>query len=279
MKLTELNPFIRFAGEFEYDSGGLSVKARDCRLFYILDGQGEIIVKNQHLALNRDTVVFLPSESIYIFKTYGPLKLISLNFDLTYENADLHDIYRPMPCEFEIEPCPSDCTDEPFEEYALCEDASEFLHELKSILSEFEESKIYYREICSGMLKEVLLKLMRHDAIAYNKSKNVIDDVISYISQNYTSELTNSSLASKFGYHEYHLNRLFFRYTGMTIHKYVINKRISEAKRLILGSELSLSEVSERVGFNNYSFFSSYFKKTCGVSPLQFKKSASGVSP
>lgn len=272
MKLTELNPFIRFAGEFKYSSHGISVKAQDCRLFYILDGKGEIIVKNQHLTLERDTVVFLPSESIYIFRTYGSVKLISLNFDLSYENADMHEIFRPLPCEFNTEPSLCYNAENPLEEYTVYENSSELLHELKSILSEFEEGKIYYREICSGMLKRVLLKLMRNDAIAYNKSKNVIEDVISYISRNYTSELTNSSLASKFGYHEYHLNRLFLKYTGQTIHKYVINKRISEAKRLILGSELSLSEISERVGFNNYSFFSSYFKKDCGVSPLAFRK-------
>ena len=272
MNLTELNPFIRFAGEFEYNSEGISVKAKDCRLFYIIDGSGELIVKKQHLSLKRDTVVYLPSESIYIFKTSGTLKLISLNFDLTYENADPREIYRPVPCDFEIDTCTSDSVDSPFDGYALYENSSEALHELKSILSEFEDSKIYYREISSGMLKRLLLKLMRRDAITYNKSKNVIEEIILYISQNYTSELTNSSLATKFGYHEYHLNRLFFKYTGQTIHKYVINKRISEAKKLILGSELPLSEIAERVGFNNYSFFSSYFKKDCGVSPLEFRK-------
>ena len=122
------------------------------------------------------------------------------------------------------------------------------------------------------MLKGVLLRLMRSDVISHNKRKNVIEGVISYISQNYTKDFSNSALAANFGYHEYYLNRLFFKYTGQTIHKYVINKRISEAKRLILGSELSLSEISERVGFNNYSFFSSYFKKDCGVSPLAFRK-------
>ena len=83
--------------------------------------------------------------------------------------------------------------------------------------------------------------------------------------ENYFAELTNKKLAALVGYHEFHLNRLFVKYTGTSIHQYIINKRLGEARALMLSTELSLAEISEQVGFNNYSFFSSYFKKKYGI--------------
>ena len=74
------------------------------------------------------------------------------------------------------------------------------------------------------------------------------------------------------GYHEYHLNRLFLTHTNTSLHKYILNVRINEAKKILMNTDLSLAAIAEKVGFNSNTHFSSYFKQVVGLSPLEFRK-------
>ena len=73
------------------------------------------------------------------------------------------------------------------------------------------------------------------------------------------------------GYHPYYINRLMMAYTGTTLRHYVINCRINEAKRLLMTSEVSLSEVAEKSGFKSAYYFSRCFKEKTGFSPGKFR--------
>ena len=51
MNLCDINPHIRYAAQIHYKSADNPVAVRDCRLFYIISGQGEIFIENQHYPL------------------------------------------------------------------------------------------------------------------------------------------------------------------------------------------------------------------------------------
>ena len=72
-------------------------------------------------------------------------------------------------------------------------------------------------------------------------------------------------------YHEYYLNRIFTKHVGMSMHRYILNLRINEGKRLLLNSNLSISDIASCIGFNSYTHFSSYLKKETGLSPFEYK--------
>lgn len=150
--------------------------------------------------------------------------------------------------------------------------ADDFLEPLKKILREFSTQKIFYRENSSAILKNILVKLYRHSLASTENSATAISRVMDYIKNNYPNPLNNEMLSSMSGYHEYHLNRLFVKYTGTSIHKYILNIRINEAKKLLLTTEHSLATIAEEVGFNSNTHFSSYFKQVMGISPLEFRK-------
>ncbi|WP_373875032.1 helix-turn-helix transcriptional regulator [Ligilactobacillus pabuli] len=65
------------------------------------------------------------------------------------------------------------------------------------------------------------------------------------------------------------------RYFAKNLHtspsKYIIHYRILTAARMLLESELSVTEISSRCGFNSPSYFTKTFKSTMNVTPLQFR--------
>jgi YesN/AraC family two-component response regulator len=101
-------------------------------------------------------------------------------------------------------------------------------------------------------------------------SKKLIP-VLDYIDNNIISGLSLQSIADRFFINKYYLSTLFKNNTGLSIHEYIVLKRISKAKTLLL-ENLSISEVCQRSGFCDYSHFIRAFKQNVGVSPGHYKK-------
>ena len=276
MNFCDINPFLRFA-EYIYHNrpNGHSVFIKDCRIFYTISGKADMFIENQHYELFPNSLFYCAAGSIYKIQSSGA-KLISLNFDLTQKD-NFHTEYYPRISIQKNKPVPSidwetvnDC--EFLNSHLFLMNADDVLEPLKKILREFSTQKIFYRENSSAILKNILVKLYRYSLASTESSAIAITRVMDYIKNNYASQLNNEMLSSMSGYHEYHLNRLFVKYTGTSIHKYILNIRINEAKKMLLTTEHSLATIAENVGFNSNTHFSSYFKQVMGISPLEFRK-------
>lgn len=66
---------------------------------------------------------------------------------------------------------------------------------------------------------------------------------------------------------------LFKKSTGMTVTEYILRERISLAKKLIVTSQLALSEICGLCGFTDYNYFSRSFKRITGMTAAFYKKS------
>ena len=100
----------------------------------------------------------------------------------------------------------------------------------------------------------------------------VVTKLIGYIDEHISEDLSLENLSEYVNFSTFHLSRMFKRYTGTTLNKYIINKRIDKAKLLLEGS-MSITNVSKEVGFNNYNHFYRTFKNVTGVSPADYKES------
>ncbi|MEN6313481.1 MAG: AraC family transcriptional regulator [Clostridiaceae bacterium] len=96
--------------------------------------------------------------------------------------------------------------------------------------------------------------------------------VLNYIRMNLTNDLSLKTLEQTFYINRYHLCKLVKKFTGCSLHEYIINERISKAK-LLLSSGSSVTEACISSGFNDYSNFIHMFKKSVGVTPDSFRKS------
>lgn len=106
------------------------------------------------------------------------------------------------------------------------------------------------------------------EAAEYNEK---IADVLSYINENLSKELTVDELAARSYLSRYHFMRLFKAQTGYTVHNYIRQKRLTLAARLIREG-MSAVHAAAECGFSDYSAFHRAFTSTFGVSPGKIKK-------
>ena len=127
----------------------------------------------------------------------------------------------------------------------------------------------------------VLLELIAFISVVFSEAGQVEavklkpsswpDQVLYYIEQNFCRPLTVSDSADALFINEKHLCRLFKQATGTTVNRYIIQRRVVEAKKLLYEGK-SVKEVYQASGFNDYSNFIRTFKKLVGVPPGKFHK-------
>lgn len=275
MQLCDLNPYLRFAAEMLYDISynATAVRVSDCRLFFILSGQAELLMGDRCYSLRDGDLFYCCAGSRYSIHTRDSLRLISLNFDLT--QAHNHQSLPLPPCREPgkwdtMEIYRADFTDSPFlNGHLFLQNVGHLQGELQVLLEEFGAAGPYCRELCSATLKRILIRLHQADP---QQIPPMVDEVQRYIQDNYALPLTNRSLAQLAGYHPYYLNRVFSECTGMSLHEYVLQVRLRNAIRLILNTGMDLQDIAEQVGFGSYPHFSSYFRQKQGCSPAQYRK-------
>src|SRR3972149_7169200 len=97
--------------------------------------------------------------------------------------------------------------------------------------------------------------------------------LIHYKSANELEKISLSKFLSEKFHHSYqHISSLFSSKEGITIEKYFINQKIEKAKELLVYNELTLSEISYKLGYSSVQHLSNQFKKVTGFTPSEFKK-------
>lgn len=92
-----------------------------------------------------------------------------------------------------------------------------------------------------------------------------------YIQQHFRENISRDQIAAVAFITPNYLSKRFSSEMGMNIREYVNQLRIEEAKRLLLTTDDSISEIASMVGYDNISYFSTVFKKLCGASPADWR--------
>lgn len=100
-----------------------------------------------------------------------------------------------------------------------------------------------------------------------------IYDLLDYLNNCYREPISGVLIEEQLGGNFDYLNRIFRQTTGKTIFQYLTEVRISHAKELLGTTSLKISQVSEKVGFSDESYFSKVFKKMTGMTPMNYMKS------
>lgn len=103
-------------------------------------------------------------------------------------------------------------------------------------------------------------------------SKNAVAQVEEYIALHIDSELTVEELAGRVYLSAAHLSRLFKKKHDMTVNDYITDQRMKVAKELLENTDLSVTMISAKAGYSNYSYFIKMFKKTYGKTPRVFRQ-------
>ena len=103
------------------------------------------------------------------------------------------------------------------------------------------------------------------------EAPDLLDDIIAYLEAHYQEKLVMAEVAKQFFISERTISTLFRKRLGITFGQFLTQRRLVEAKSLILkGTTLDL--VAQLTGFADYSTFYRAFRKEFGIAPLQFRK-------
>lgn len=101
---------------------------------------------------------------------------------------------------------------------------------------------------------------------------NLLLKIIDFINSNLTDDLSLHRLSTTLNYSPSYISRTFKTVAGINLNEYITSKRIESAKGLLF-SNLSITEICRRTGFNNYSNFYKAFVEQTGMNPKQFRDS------
>lgn len=102
--------------------------------------------------------------------------------------------------------------------------------------------------------------------------KTVVSEIVAEIRENYTENITLSEFSKRYGISVGHLSNLVREELGVTFSEYITAKRMQKAKELLKDGSLSINEIAEMSGYNDYFYFTKAFKKYMGISPSKYRK-------
>ncbi|MFC4776361.1 AraC family transcriptional regulator [Paenibacillus sp. GCM10023252] len=103
--------------------------------------------------------------------------------------------------------------------------------------------------------------------------ESTVQAIITYVEAHYTESFGLDDLGAELHMSKHYLSKLFKEVTGVTIFDYVYQRRINQAKiMLLLDGSLSLTEVSYSLGFKHLAHFSRVFKRQIGQTPERYRR-------
>ena len=105
-----------------------------------------------------------------------------------------------------------------------------------------------------------------------NNDTSVVEKIAVYIAQNYQNPIKVSDISKSVGLHPDYANSIFKKTFGRSIYEYLIDERITHAQRLLLTTDMNITEICYDCGFNSISCFNSAFQKITKCSPRDYKR-------
>lgn len=150
---------------------------------------------------------------------------------------------------------------------------------------EYQSAGPDYAEILKLLLCELLLLIHRYHkeesmetgTPAARHKHQLILDCIDYLKVNYSNKITVDELSNYVFLSKSYLSSLFKQVTGSNIVDYLKHIRIEHACRLLIETDLSITEILNSVGYSDYRFFNKSFKKITGMTANEYRKQNTGV--
>lgn len=229
-------------------------------LFYVLSGKGQFIIESQTFPVSAGDLIIV-NPLVHHTETSldaNPLEYIVLGVDgLELATAE-----------------------EQAEDYCVVnfrEADGDIRYLLQSMLREIETRAPEYESVCQNLLDILVILLMRRTDFSSPLSpvsKNVSKEcavVRRFIDSHFKENLNLDLLAQVAHVNKYHLSHSFSREYGISPISYLLSLRIQESQRLLSGTDHSLAQIAQFAGFSSPSYFSQSFRKSVGMSPMQYR--------
>lgn len=146
----------------------------------------------------------------------------------------------------------------------------------KTIVEEYQASELMKYEKIHSLISLVYIELSRHYLPATKIENETyllkLRKLEHFIDVYFKTKKYPHEYAGLMNISEKHLNRICKECLNKTTSELIAERIIIEAKRLLIHKQQSVSEIAANLGFDDNSYFSRFFKKNCGETPIHFLK-------
>ena len=142
------------------------------------------------------------------------------------------------------------------------------------MVNENQEDQLQKKDKMLNLLDCILIEILR----IYNIESNHLTSTYNHklkefellLEQFYKTEKSPSFYADKMAITLKHLNRISKNILNITITELITRRVILESKRIMVDKNKTIAQISDELGYSNYSYFSKLFKKNVGITPTEF---------
>ena len=229
-------------------------------LFYIVGGKGQFLIEDELYPVNTN-------------------HLVIINPNVTHTEVSLN----AQPLEYivlGIEGVELSMTENSNGQFCILDhfESMDITSSLRNILREMEQKQPGFEDICQAFMEILIIRLMRSTGLSVPaEPQNSVGNhqcaaVRRYIDHHFKESLTLDQLADEAHMNKYYLSHAFKQEYGISPINYMISRRLEESKYLLAETDLSMSQIAQLLGFSSLSYFSQVFRKTQGLSPMEYRQ-------
>ena len=236
--------------------------AMHCHEFYeleiILSGEGTYVIDGCDYKIERGALYIMSPVSFHKLNINKNVKLINLMFTSEAASYDfLTRIFANVPCYHCV----------------LSEEDLTFIEVVATELSKLLENNKVYDEYAGLLINSVLGKVCRlMGKLPQNNEVGPMKRAVFYIESHFTEHITLEDAAKIAGYARNYFSTVFKSYTGKSFKTYLNDLRFDFAKKLLMHTDMTISEIALKCGFGDFSHFMADFKKRFNTTPKKLRE-------
>ncbi len=240
------------------------------QIFIFKSGNGILLSDKNKIIITSPSVIIVPASTMHGFSFENNI----IGDVLTFSDSYLENILKNTPnlyIKLNI-----------IKQFSFADDTNDFNeihHLINNIKNEIQYDNFEKPLALQCNFQLLFLKLFRKRTITEkfelkttNKTLQYFQQYQKLIKQSLNNPLTIEEYANKIGITQMHLNRVCHTIVNESALKVVQSYLIAEAKKYLLNTSYSISEIAYFLNFNYPAYFCRLFKKTVGVSPSEFRK-------
>lgn len=219
-------------------------------LTFVMDGKSNYFIDGVKYTVEPGDVIYIPEGSVREAHTFyeNPMHSFAFNFNWTPEGS---------PIALPLEPVMKNC----------------ITNEIRGYIKQFTQVWMS-KEPGYIMQARAIFMLIIHKLLMISSRKRFhlqtdlrVQKVLDYVNEHYPDNLELSGIAAIYNLNPVYFGKLFKSNTGYSFKEYLNLIRINNAEMLLSTGGFSVTEVAERCGFKDVSYFSNVFKSIKGYPP------------
>lgn len=254
------------------------------RIFVVIHGSCELVIDgNEQLCQTGDAVFLCPHQEYST--VFHPPGCTTINLAFSFSDRPQDTDKPPVPPERIIRFTDKEESPERYSEkldfidlpvfnssFMICDipDAVERFQEMYRL---FASDDLFAHMRLSSQSLRFIADVAEYATAMKSQIKNdLAHRVLDYIDAHCGERLTCAQIAEEFSYHPSYINRIVRNYTGFSLHDYITRRKIRKASAMLRKTDLSITEIAQRLSFYDSSHFCKVFQMHTGLSPSDARK-------